>query len=196
MELLIKRLDQWLEEHRPAYYAKLQPGLSEDRLHEFERDIGFQMPDAFKELYAWKNGQHPTCSAALQHNRMFMSIEEVLDTHRMLNEFLEAGEFDHELWWSPRWVPFLDNGGGDRQCIDMGGAFGGVVGQLINFWHDWENRDIEYPSLEEWLEVFVTTLEAGIWREAGGDLRPVDSDKWHDFLAEMNPGYPIKANAG
>ena len=196
MERLISRLDQWLEDHRPAYYAKLQPGLSGHRLDEFERDIGFPVPEAFKELYAWKNGQDPSCFAALQHNRMFMSIEDVLDTHRILNEFLEGGEFDHDMWWSPRWVHFLDNGGGDRQCIDMGEAFFGVEGQVINFWHDWDNRDIEYPSLEKWLEVFVATLEAGLWREAEGDLHPVNEDKWHDFLAEMNPGYPIKANAG
>ena len=105
MKRLISRLDQWMEEHRPAYYAKLQPGLSGDQLHEFERDIGFRVPDAFKELYAWKNGQDPGCSAAMQHNRMFMRIEDVLDTHRMLNEFLEGGEFDHEMWWSPQMGP-------------------------------------------------------------------------------------------
>jgi cell wall assembly regulator SMI1 len=125
-----------------------------------------------------------------------MSIEGVLDTHRLMNELLEGGEFDHEMWWSPRWVPFLDNGGGDHQCIDMGGAFTGAEGQVINFWHDWESRNIVYPSLEKWLETFVASLEAGLWREVGGDLRPIDEDKWDAFLLLMNPGYPITANAG
>jgi cell wall assembly regulator SMI1 len=195
MEKLIARLDRWLKEHRPAYYAELQPGLSGPRLREFQREVGFRMPNAFKELYAWRNGQDPRCSTALQHNRMFMSIEDVLDTHRLLNELLEGGEFDGELWWCPRWVPFLDNGSGDHQCIDMGGAFAGVEGQVINFWHDWESRNIEYSSLEKWLETFVASLEAGLWREVGGDLHPIDEDRWDAFLGEMNPGYPIKANA-
>ena len=196
MERLIARLDAWLKEHRTAYYAALQPGLSGHRLREFERDIGFDVPDAFKELYAWRNGQDPKCSAALQHNRMFMSLEDVLDRHGMMNELLEGGEFEDEMWWSPKWVPFLDNGGGDHQCIDMGGAFGGIGGQVINFWHDWKSRSIEYPSLEKWLEVFVASLEAGLWRDAGGDLHPIDEEKWERFLAEMNPGFPIKAYAG
>ena len=90
-ERLIARLDTWLKEHRPADYAALQPGMSGHRLREFERDIGFDVPDAFKELYAWRNGQDPKCFAALQHNRMFMSIENVLDRHRMMNELLEGG---------------------------------------------------------------------------------------------------------
>src|SRR5262249_742235 len=134
--------------------------------------------------YAWRIGQAPRCFAALQHNRMFMSIDDVLGTHRLLTEMLEGGEFDLQMWWSPRWVPFLDNGGGDHQCIDMGGAFGGVEGQVINFWHDWESRDIEYLSLEKWLETFVASLEAGLWRDVGGDLHPIDEDGWDAFLRE------------
>jgi cell wall assembly regulator SMI1 len=195
MDTLIARLDRWLKEHRPAYYAALQPGRSEHRLREFEQGIGFRVPDTFKELYVWKNGQDPKCFAALQHNRMFMSLEVVLDRHRMMNELLAGGEFDDEMWWSPKWVPYLDNGGGDHQCIDMGGEFGGIEGQVIGFWHDWESRDIEYPSLEKWLEVFVTSLEAGLWHDTGGDLHPIDEDKWDEFLGEMNPGFPIKAVA-
>ena len=142
MESLIARLDRWLKEHRPAYYAELQPGLSGARLDQFERDIGFRRPDAFRDFYAWRNGQNPGCSAALQFNRMFMSIDDVLGMHRLLTEMLEGGEFDQEVWWSPGWVPFLANGGGDHQCIDMGGAFGGAEGQVINFWHDWGSRNI------------------------------------------------------
>ncbi len=196
MERLIVRLDRWLKEHRPAYYAELQPGLSGVRLREFERAVGLPVPDEFKALYVWKNGQAPKCFAALQFNRMFMSIEDVLGRHRLLTEMLEGGEFDLAMWWSPRWVPFLENHGGDLLCLDMGGAFTGVEGQIINFWHDWESRSIIYPSLEKWLETFVNSLEARMWQEVGGDLHPVDEDEWHAFLGEMNPGYPIRANAG
>lgn len=42
----------------------------------------------------------------------------------------------------------------------------------------------------------MTSLEAGLWREVGGDLHPIDEDKWDALLREMNPGYPIKADAG
>jgi len=154
------------------------------------------MPDAFKELYAWRDGQNPGFFDALQLNRMFMNIEDVLDRHRMMNDLLEGGEFDQGMWWSPQWVPFLHNGSGDHLCIDMGGAFAGTEGQIINFWHDWESRNIVYPSLEKWLETFVPSLEAGLWQEEGGDLHPIDVDEWKTFSGKMNPGYPIKANAG
>jgi hypothetical protein len=77
-----------------------------------------------------------------------------------------------------------------------GRGVGGVEGQVLNFWHDWESRSIEYPSLEKWLEVFVDSLEAGMWQEVGGDLHPIDEDKWDTFVGERNPGYPITQNAG
>jgi cell wall assembly regulator SMI1 len=196
MDTLIARLDRWLTEYRSGYHAELQPGLSGKRLLEFEQHLGFRVPDAFKELYAWRNGQSPRCYAALQGNRMFMTIEDVLGTHRMMNELLEGGEFDQELWWSPRWVPFLYNGAGDYLCIDTGGAFTGSEGQIIEFWHDWERRDVVYPSLEKWLETFVASLEAGLWREKARDYHPTDGGEWASFASKLNPGYPIEANAG
>jgi hypothetical protein len=78
----------------------------------------------------------------------------------------------------------------------VAGVFTDRPGQLIEFWHDWEDRLIEYPSLELWLEVFFGSLEAGLWADVEGDLHPVDNDAWHNYRSLHNPGYLLHYEAG
>jgi cell wall assembly regulator SMI1 len=58
-------------------------------------------------------------------------------------------------------VPFLSNGGGDHLCLDVVAEDGGTPGQVIAFWHDPENRSIEFASPDEWLETLVESMEDG-----------------------------------
>jgi cell wall assembly regulator SMI1 len=38
---LIERLDRWLAAHRPGYYSRLQPGVSDADLDAFETQFAF-----------------------------------------------------------------------------------------------------------------------------------------------------------
>ena len=61
MNPLVSRLDAYLREHRPALYASLQPGLSNDELTTWEATLGgVPLPTMFKALYRWRNGQPRT----------------------------------------------------------------------------------------------------------------------------------------
>jgi cell wall assembly regulator SMI1 len=200
---LIERLDQWLQAHRPIYYQELLPGLTDSEYEKFEERLGLRAPAAFRALYQWRNGQSAKCYKGFQDNRQFASAECILGSKQILDEMNEGNEeggFDSGFamanWWSPSWIPFLDNGGGDHLCLDLGGAFTGRPGQLITFWHDWENRSIEYPSLELWLEIFVGSLEAGLWADVKGDLHPVNEKAWDNYRSRHNPGYPLRYEAG
>ncbi|MBV8455938.1 MAG: hypothetical protein JO122_04920 [Acetobacteraceae bacterium] len=53
---LIARMDRWLAANRPDYYAKLQPGVTDLALTEFENRFQLKLPDSFRALYAWRNG--------------------------------------------------------------------------------------------------------------------------------------------
>ncbi len=196
METLIKRLDSWLKNNRPDYYAKLQPGLSGEAIAEFEKTLGLEMPTAFKALYQWRNGQQPSSFEGLQYNQSFMNIEAIKEARQVLNDLFEGEDAEEENWWKPQWVPFLDNGGGDHLCIDMDGTFTGQKGQIIEFWHDWEDRSIQYANLENWLETFVTSLEKNLWMDDDGDFPLVDEDAWETYYTTHNPGYPIENAAG
>jgi cell wall assembly regulator SMI1 len=59
---LIDRTDRSLRANRPDYYARLRPGVVDARLDEFERRFGVTLPEAFRLLYKWKDGQDATFS--------------------------------------------------------------------------------------------------------------------------------------
>jgi cell wall assembly regulator SMI1 len=160
VQQLIARMDRWLASKRPDYHARLQPGVSDQTLDAFEKRFGLKLPEPFRLLYRWRNGQSPVCSESLQGNWMFPSLEEIAPTKEMLDGMI-GFDFEDPRWWRKGWVPFLSNGGGDHLCLDLAAEDGGQPGQLVVFWHDEPDRDVEYASLEEWLEELVNTMEDG-----------------------------------
>jgi cell wall assembly regulator SMI1 len=190
---LISKLDNWLKENRPAYYNKLAPGATAEALDEFEKAIGLKLSEGLKLLYMWKNGQEG--EETLQYNWMFMSLRQIQEATELLNDLLKSGDFELENWWCTKWLPFLDNGGGDYLCLDTEGAFKGVKGQIITFWHDWEDRSIEYPSYEKWFESFVLSLEANLWKNTTEGVTPLDEDELESFIKKINAGYPVEKSA-
>jgi cell wall assembly regulator SMI1 len=151
---VLERLETHVARTRPDFLAILLPGVSDDALNTFEARFSLRLPDNFRQLYRWRNGQPPDCSANFDHNRMFTPLEEVADTKAMLDGMI-GEEFDDPRWWRRTWVPFLSNGGGDHLCLDVLAEDGGSPGQLIAFWHDLERRSVEHPSIEAWLSSLV-----------------------------------------
>ena len=196
MDELLRRLEAWLRENCPDYLAQLLPGLSDAEYSRFTEQLGVSPPDSFRALYQWRNGQSPRSSDSLQHNMQFAGAASILESKEVLDELQEGGEFEDANWWSPAWLPFLSNGGGDHLCVDMAGSFTGGVGQVLTFWHDDNPRTIRYPSLETWLECFISSLERGEWEVQGGDVQPRDYDAWTEYLSQHVPGYPVSAEAG
>ncbi|HWG44665.1 MAG TPA: SMI1/KNR4 family protein [Gemmataceae bacterium] len=157
MNELIDQLDGYLARCRPDYYRQLQPGVSEQALDTFQSQVGVKLPPLFLHLYKWRNGQDADCSANLTDNWMFTPIEEVISIKETLDGMIGT-DFEEPNWWSRGWVPFLSNGGGDHLCLDLTAEFGGVPGQLVSFWHDWDNRSVKFPSMEAWLQAVVDSI--------------------------------------
>ena len=191
----IRRLERWLKANRPDYLAQLQPGATDAQLDELEATLDVKLPEALRELYKWRNGQPDDCYDGLSHNREFSNINTVRENWEMLTEMIGA-DFEHSHWWRRSWVPFLYNGGGDHVVVDVEGSFGGERGQVLRFWHDWEDRSIVAPSIQSWLEHFVIALETGVLRwneEEEMVLEPDELDivSWSKHLID---GYPVKVN--
>lgn len=157
---LIERVDHWLAVNRPDYYGRLQPGVTDAAMDAFEVRFSLRLPEPFRAFYGWRNGQEPTCSASFQNNRMFSSLEEIAATKEMLDGMI-GSDFEDPRWWRRGWVPFLANGGGDHLCLDVAAEDGGEPGQLVAFWHDWEDRSMKFPSFEAWLRQLADSMEAG-----------------------------------
>ncbi len=85
VKALIVRLDCWLTANRPEYYAMLQSGATEAELDAVETQFSLVLPGAFRQLYRWRSGQDPMSAAALQMNRSFCTLEEVVSTKGILD---------------------------------------------------------------------------------------------------------------
>ncbi len=154
MKQFLAQLEAWLRTYRPAYLESLQQGASELALETFEARFKVQLPEACKLLYRWRDGQSPSDFSSLQGNRMFSSLAEITSIKDMLDGMIGT-DFDDPAWWQTAWVPFLANGAGDYLCLDT------KTNELIAFWHDWDDRSREFPSLEAWLEELVRETQSG-----------------------------------
>lgn len=154
---LIDQLDCELARRRPNYYSQLQPGVDQRSIDDLQARLTKPLPSVFVSLYEWRNGQKQDCSASLIDNWMFSPLEDVISTKDMLDGMIGT-DFEEPNWWSHGWVPFLSNGGGDHLCLDVTAEFGGKPGQLITFWHDWENRSFKFSTMESWLQAVVNSL--------------------------------------
>ena len=67
---LIVRMDNWLRDNRADYYSMLLPGAADGTLTEFEQRFSLRLPDDFRTLYQWRNGQPQGVFAGFQDNRM------------------------------------------------------------------------------------------------------------------------------
>jgi cell wall assembly regulator SMI1 len=159
-DALIERMDAWLIANRADYHAVLQPGVSDAALDAFEAKFSLKLPEAFRALYRWRNGQPNSSFDSLQDNRMFSALEDIADTKEMLDDMIGA-DFEDPATWRRGWVPFLSNGGGSHLCVDIDAEGGGEAGQLIAFWKADEDRPVEHASIEAWLADLVASMEAG-----------------------------------
>jgi cell wall assembly regulator SMI1 len=196
MPALLERLERWLRLYRAEYYEWLRPGVPERELTTLERDLGRNLPAGFRELYRWHDGQDPECTLPFYYNQMFMSLSQIQMVWAALGQLLDNGEFPEANWWNKSWLPFLGTENGNHLCVDLDGAFGGMPGQLLSFYHDWEGRNIEYPSMEKWMEAFVPTIEAGMWGEDDGQFKPREVEQVRVIRSRVAPGYPKECAAG
>jgi cell wall assembly regulator SMI1 len=196
MNDLLRKLESWLKQNAPGRYRSLLPGATQKELQACEGALGLRLPGGLRELYRWHNGQGERGGYLFdfQGPYSFMPLRQVQEVHANLSEILgeleELGESGRDTWWHRAWVPFLD-AGGDCLCVDAQGTLGGRVGQVIAFFHDDSTRGIEYPSLRNWLETFVTSLEAGLWRERDNALELLDKERFEQLHKQMSPGYPV-----
>ena len=82
---LITDLDRGLQSRRPEYYRQLQPGVTYEMLDDFERQVSLKLPNSFRTLYQWKNGQHPDCDEPIEDNRVWMPLEDIM-LHAVVSE--------------------------------------------------------------------------------------------------------------
>jgi cell wall assembly regulator SMI1 len=185
---LLTRLDALLRRLRPSYHASLNPPATAAELAAFEARVGLRLPPELRQWFGWHNGQ-PGFDSFFQYNCL-QSLDSAAESMRINRELLADGDFVAN-WWSPGWVPFLENGGGDHVCVDLDGTFTGRPGQLMEHWHDWEARRVLYPDLTSWLAAVVACYE-----QAGAEAGWLTEEQVVNLEPAHPSGFPLDFEAG
>ena len=179
------RIEQWLEENAAETLDMLAPGAEEDEIVDAEEALGLSFPDDLRQSYLRHNGEGDD-EVYLAQGWILMSLDAVVDNYKMLQKLYEDGVFDPNdglpegpvkpVWWSPKWIPVAENGGGDYLMIDLDPAEGGKVGQVVEYWHNDDLRTVMAPSFAAFMAKMADDLEAGKY-SAGewGELAPVEA---------------------
>ena len=158
MDALVQKLDKYLLTLRPEYYATLNDPLDDYQLNKLAKHYKIEIPDDLQTLYKWKNGQKDDCFEALVNNSMFIPLHQALSDASELTSMI-GFDFTIENWWNENWIPIFQNGGGDNICYDLKGIFTGQKGQLVEFWHADNDRNVIAPTLETFLGKMIDFYE-------------------------------------
>ncbi len=193
MDDIVDRLGQWLWKNCPKHLERLAPGLTDDEITVYEKQLGVTFTPGIRALYRWRNGLLPEHFAANIFGRYtLMSLERVISSQKMMNDLLEQKAFKTSNWWRKTWVPLFDKGTGDLICWDPRGSFSGEPGQMIEFWHTDHDRKVLAPSFDGYLTAYVESLELGVWAYTEEEGLWDDGD-FEDCLARAFPRYPYNA---
>lgn len=158
---MITALDKAWQEKAPESYAALRPPFTADQFQALTTLTAYELPAAYRELFAWKGGQDALTENGLLTGWRIMQFTEISMEYQAMLELFNMGEFTTPNWWNPRWLPLLVNNSGETICYDAEGVFGGTAGQLIRFASDSNDRSVWFPALQSLLDAAVVAFETG-----------------------------------
>lgn len=138
---VLSRLDQWYATHLPAVWTTLRPGVTEADLDAFETRTALQLPEAFRALYRWHDGQDWSVGGVL--GLAFMPLAEVEFTSMMWQDIAEGDGADinidiyvvshptgaiREQYASPSVVPLLSDARSNAVALDLAPDLCGQLG--------------------------------------------------------------------
>lgn len=178
---VLARLDAWYAAHlRPDKYRFNAPA-TDAALDAFERLVGIAMPNSFRQLYRWHDGEEddrwghiyglpilPLAQAGYQWtawNRAMNSFDG--NRYMIPGAGWPRGAVD-PAYINPRWIPLTHDGSGNHIGLDFDAWPGGRQGQVILYGRDEDVKLVLAPSLGKFLEWIAGLLEGGNFRlEAG-----------------------------
>jgi cell wall assembly regulator SMI1 len=139
-----------------GYTGELPAGASEAALQKTEEALGVQFPEEFRAAYRLHDGGG---DEGIFAGWELLSLEGIVGQWKIWKELVDSGTFEgtkstpdrgvKDDWWNPRWIPFTYDGAGNHHCLDLDPAPGGRVGQIIEMWHDADERPVAARSLAE-----------------------------------------------
>ena len=210
MHTLIARLDAALAASCPTLYEMLGPGSPKEDLDELEQLFGMPLPELYREFLAWRGPNRAEDSEGDIHVSIFTltTARRAIGKLQMMRD-LWAGEpgWRESGWWGEFYLPLMEHGGPElvidvavetrlKDDEDSSEPFHSIPGQVMEFHHADEFRDVHAPSLDVWLEALAITFERKLveeytWDDESGRGAEVEVDEPFDkVLGELAPSYP------
>jgi cell wall assembly regulator SMI1 len=175
---VLARLGAWYGEHLPRDKYKLNPPATNAQIDAFERLVGIRMPNAFRQLYLWHDGEnddrwgHVYGIPLLSLNH---AAAEWKSWHDVLGQTFRGNRYAipadgwpkgavDPAYINPRWIPLTADGSGNHIGIDFDPWPNGRVGQIILFGRDEDVKVVLAESLGKFLEWIAGLLEGGNFR--------------------------------
>lgn len=185
-----------LEVEYPQISKTLQKSFEiNSHFDSLSKDLDILIPNDLRDFYGKVNGQQLSTENCFQFSFYLLSIERALELRTTWGQFFKSRPEDQN-WWSPYWLPIMEDREGGLVVVDLKGSFDGEPGQVIELWEDWDERNIEYPSFQAMINTFTGSLQKKLWTLEDNTLIPLNDEDWMDYCEEQNPGYPFEEMAG
>jgi cell wall assembly regulator SMI1 len=174
-------IEKWLGTNAPAIRKSLRPPTDTAKVGKLQKKLGLTLPADFVASVLIHDGQKSAAEHGLfpdpsgdasEASYILLPLTDIGSAWAMMKELHDIGEFEGRkprgkargveyMWWSPKWVPIADNGGGDFFCLDLGPTKGGKVGQVILFGHEGTAQRRVAWSFAEWMDKLAKRYKAG-----------------------------------
>lgn len=171
-------IEKWLGTNAPAIRKSLRPPANDAKVGKLQKKLGLTLPTDFVASVLVHDGQKFDSEHGLfpdpigDETYVLYPLADIGGAWATMKELHDIGQFKGRkprgaargieyTWWSPKWVPIADNGGGDFFCLDLGPAKGGRVGQVIIFGHEGTALRRVAWSFAEWMDKLAKRYKAG-----------------------------------
>lgn len=165
-----QKLERWIQANAPELHETLQAGASDESIAQLEQQLGVSLPEDYKTFLNLCDGQSGESAAGFYGSEL-LSVKSVgskwdrrkkqFDNNAFEGITSEPDQGIRNDWWNSRWIPFTYDEGGNHLCLDLEPADGGIVGQVITWWHDTSDREVRFPNFTAWLGSVLNGVEAG-----------------------------------
>lgn len=188
----------------PYFVEGLNKGASKTEFEELQAAFPAQLPQSLMALYMENNGQDRSTIGVL-FGQQLLPIQEIIGHYKTWLDIIDQGldglEDDmssvpehavKENYAHPNWLPLTHDQSGNHIGLDFAPNANGVMGQVINFGRDENEKHVLATSLDDFLMKMSTLLDrADVMHDKNmfsiHDLHLIDALKKIDSLPEIMP---------
>lgn len=156
----------WLADEHPHALKQFNPPAAAEAIAAAERDLGFTLPDDYKQFLAIHNGQ--TEFAAMVGRGSLLPVEKIAEIRNgIFGEEIAVdeagvGEGVRAVDYCPGWIPISKSASGRNYlCIDLDPASNGTSGQIIEYVVDFDARPLIAKSFADLLSLYFAKAQTG-----------------------------------